>query len=56
MWKPSRLFKENFTAVGFFLVSLFVMGLFAFQCGMWVLIPIFALVIVLRVATKKKRG
>jgi hypothetical protein len=48
VWNPSRRFKENFTIAGFFIVSVFVIGLLSLQCGLWVLIPIFALVIVLK--------
>lgn len=47
MWKPSRAFKGTFTAVGFFVVSVFLIGLFAAQCGLWVLIPIVAFVVAL---------
>lgn len=54
MFKPSRRFKENFTIFGFFIVSVFVIGLLSLQCALWVLLPIFALVIVLRWVGKKK--
>lgn len=54
MWKPSRLFKENFVAIGFFLVSLFLIGLFAWQCALWVLVPIIGLVIVLQLIDRRK--
>jgi len=55
MWKPTRLFKENFVAIGFFLVSILLIVGFGMQCGMWVLIPIFMLVIVLQVIARKKK-
>lgn len=55
MWQPTRSFKENFTAIGFFLVSIFIIAVFAMQCGLWVLVPIFLLVIVLKVAGRKRK-
>lgn len=55
MWTPSRNFKENFTAIGFFIVSVFILAVFTMQCGLWVLLPIFALVIVLKLVGRRKR-
>jgi len=54
VWKPSRPFKENFVAIGFFLVSLFLIGLFAWQCALWVLVPVIALVIALAWIGRRK--
>ncbi len=55
MWRPSQRFKEYFTSIGFFVVSLFVIGVFVIQCGLWVLIPVFLLVIILKVVERQRR-
>lgn len=56
MWRPSRAFKGNFVAIGFFLVSLFLIGLFATQCALWVFLPVVLLVIVLEIVGRKKNS
>ena len=55
MWRPSRAFKENFVAVGFFLVSMFLLVLFAAQCALWVFLPIVLLLIVMGIVDRRKR-
>lgn len=55
MWQPSRNFKATFTSFGFLLVSLFLIGFFMLQCGLWVLIPIIAFAIILYVLSRKRR-
>lgn len=54
MWRPSRSFKENFVLIGFFLASVFVIGLFAWQCALWMLVPVIALVVVFEVLARRK--
>jgi hypothetical protein len=40
MWKPSRQFKISVVAYGWFLISLFVIGLFAWQFRVLWIVPI----------------
>jgi len=43
MWKPGRQFKINVVTYGWLLVSLFVIGLFAWQFRVLWLVPIILL-------------
>jgi diacylglycerol kinase len=54
VWRPGRAFKENFVAIGFLLVSLFLVSLFVAQCALWLLIPVFLLVIAMKLSLRKK--
>lgn len=54
MWQPSKNFKATFTAFGFLLVSLFLIGVFALQCGLWLLIPIILFAIALSLFARKR--
>lgn len=47
MWKPSRQFKINVVAYGWFLISLFVLGLLAWQFRVLWLVPIILLAVAL---------
>lgn len=47
MWKPSRQFKINVVAYGWFLVSLFVIGVLAWQFRVLWLVPIILLAVAL---------
>lgn len=47
MWKPSRQFKINVVAYGWLLVSLFVIGVFAWQFSVLLIVPIIIIAVVM---------
>jgi hypothetical protein len=47
MWKPSRHFKINVVAYGWFLISLFVMAVFAWQFRVLWIVPIIIIAVML---------
>ena len=46
MWRPSRRFKVNVVAYGWLLVSLFVIGLLAWQFAVLWFVPLIILAVV----------
>lgn len=47
MWKPSRQFKINVVAYGWLLLSLFILGLLAWQFRVLWLVPIILIAVAL---------